>query len=263
MEDEKLPITEHLGELRNRIFISLGTFIVVFMISFSFSEDIFSLIVFPLKYNLVFSLENPYLQFIPQDKLGSTKLVFLAPAEALWMSIKISMVAALIFGLPVFLYQIWGFVSPGLMKHEKKYLIPFIFSSTLLFLIGASFCFFIVLPFAMSFLLTYGVGDILIPMLSVGMYVDFCLKFILAFGLIFELPIVIIFLTKMGIVTPEFLANNRKYAILIAFILAAILTPTPDAFNQTLMAVPIIILYEVGIWLSKLFKRKEINVQED
>lgn len=263
MEEEKLPITEHLGELRNRIFISLGTFIVAFMILFAFSEDIFSLIVFPLKYNLVFSLETPYMQFIPQDKLHSTKLVFLAPAEALWMSIKISMVAALILVLPVFLHQIWGFVSPGLMKHEKKYLIPFIFSSTLLFLIGASFCFFIVLPFAMSFLLTYGVGDILIPMLSVGMYVDFCLKFILAFGIIFELPIVIIFLTKMGIVTTEFLAKNRKYAILIAFILAAILTPTPDAFNQTLMAVPIIILYEVGIWLSKLFKRKEIKVQED
>lgn len=263
MEDEKLPITEHLGELRKRIFISLGTLLFTFILCFNFAEDIFGFIVFPLKYNLVLSLENPYLQFIPHDKLVGTKLVFLAPAEALWMSIKISLVSALILGLPVFLYQLWGFISPGLMKHEKRYLLPFIFSSTLLFLVGAFFCFFIVLPFAISFLLTYSVGDILVPMLSVGMYVDFCLKFILAFGIIFELPIVIIFLTKMGIVTPEFLAKNRKYAILIAFLLAAILTPTPDAFNQTLMAVPIMILYEVGIWLSKLFKRKEIKIKED
>ncbi len=257
MEDEKMPITEHLGELRNRILISLVTLLLAFILSFSFSENIFNFIIFPLKYNLVLSLDNPYLQFIPHDKLLGTKLVFLAPAEALWMSIKISLVSALILGFPIFLYQLWGFISPGLLKHEKRYLLPFIFSSTLLFLVGTFFSFFVVLPFAISFLLTYSVGDILVPMLSVGMYVDFCLKFILAFGIIFELPIVIIFLTKMGIVTPKFLSKNRKYAILIAFILAAILTPTPDAFNQTLMAVPIIILYEIGILLSRLCKRKE------
>jgi sec-independent protein translocase protein TatC len=258
MEDEKLPITEHLGELRKRIVISLLAFLAAFIVCFSFSEDIFRLIVFPLKYNLVLSLQNPYLQFVPDDKLEGTKLVFLAPAEALWMSIKVSAVAALIIGLPVFLHQLWRFISPGLLQHERKYFIPFIFSASILFLVGAFFCFFIVLPFAISFLLTYKVGDILMPMLSVGMYVDFCLKFILAFGLIFELPIIIIFLTKIGIVTPQFLAKNRKYAILIIFIVAAVLTPTPDAFNQILMAVPMIALYEVGIWLSRFFGRKEI-----
>ncbi len=257
MEDEKMPITDHLGELRKRIIISLLAFLTAFIISFSFSEELFKFIVFPLKHNLVLSLKNPYLQFLPDDKLEGTKLVFLAPAEALWMSIKISAVTALIIGLPIFLHQLWKFISPGLLEQEKKYFIPFIFSASALFLVGAFFCFFIVLPFAISFLLTYKVGDILMPMLSVGMYVDFCLKFILAFGLIFELPIVIIFLTKIGVVTPQFLAKNRKYAILMSFILAAILTPTPDAFNQILMAFPIIALYEVGIWLSKLFKRKE------
>lgn len=257
MEDEKLPITEHLGELRKRIIVSLFAFLTAFIVSFSFSEDIFRLIIFPLKYNLVLSLKNPYFQFLPEDKLEGAKLVFLAPAEALWMNIKIAFVTALIMGLPVFLHQLWRFISPGLLQHEKKYFIPFIFSASALFLLGAFFCFFIVLPFAISFLLTYKVGDVLMPMLSVGMYVDFCLKFILAFGLIFELPIIIIFLTKMGFVTPQFLAKNRKYAILISFILSAILTPTPDAFNQILMAVPMIALYEVGIWLSMLFKRRE------
>lgn len=254
MEDEKLPITEHLGELRKRIVTSLLVFLAAFMVSFSFSEDIFRLIIFPLKYNLVLSLKNPYFQFLPDDKLEGAKLIFLAPTEALWMSIKISAVSAFIIGLPVFLYQVWRFISPGLLQHEKKYFIPFIFSASTLFLVGAFFCFFIVLPFAISFLLTYKVGDVLMPMLSVGMYVDFCLKFILAFGLIFELPILIIFLTKMGIVTPQFLAKNRKYAILMSFVVSAILTPTPDAFNQILMTVPMIALYEVGIWLSRLFK---------
>jgi sec-independent protein translocase protein TatC len=108
----------------------------------------------------------------------------------------------------------------------------------------------------MNFLLTYKTEN-LKPMLSVGKYIDFCLKFILSFGAIFELPVVTVFLTKMGIVTPEFLATNRKYAILIAFVLAALLTPTPDAFNQTLMAVPIVILYEVGIWTSRILDKKK------
>jgi sec-independent protein translocase protein TatC len=141
--------------------------------------------------------------------------------------------------------------------------VPFIFSATGLFLVGGGFCFFIVLPLAMGFLLTYKVGDVLMPMLSVGQYVDFCLKFILAFGAIFELPIVILFLTKMGIVTPQTLAKHRKYAVLLAFVLAALLTPTPDAFNQTLMAVPIILLYEVGILLSYLVRRKRDNVSPE
>lgn len=257
MEDEKMPLTEHLGELRKRIAISLVVLLVTFVVSFTYSEEIFKFIMFPLRYNMDFSVKNMYVHFIPQDKLQNTKLVFLAPAEAFWMNIKVSFVTGLILALPVIFFQLWKFISPGLLPRERKYVIPFIFSATGLFLFGAAFCFFIVLPFAMGFLLTYKVGDFLMPMLSVGQYVDFCLKFILAFGAIFELPIFIIFLTKMGIVTPRTLAKNRKYAVLIAFILAAILTPTPDAFNQTLMAVPIILLYEIGIWISPLFAKKE------
>ena len=157
---------------------------------------------------------------------------------------------------PIIFYEIWRFVSPGLLEKEKKLALPFVIVTTFLFLIGATFCFIIVLPFAMNFLLTYKTEN-LKPMLSVGRYIDFCLKFILAFGTIFELPVVVLFLTRMGIVTTEFLSKNRKYAILIAFVLAAILTPTPDAFNQTLMAGPIILLYEIGIIASKIFARKD------
>jgi sec-independent protein translocase protein TatC len=256
MAENKLPLTEHLGELRKRIIISLIAVAVTFVIAFNYSEEIFRLIMFPLKYSLDFSVTNFFVRFVPQDKLHNTKLVFLAPAEAFWMNLKVAFVAAFICALPIIFLQIWRFISPGLLHKEKKYVLPFIFFATALFLAGAAFCFFIVLPFAIGFLLTYKVGDFLMPMLSVGQYVDFCLKFILAFGIVFELPIVIIFLTKMGIVTPQMLARNRKFAILFAFVAGAILTPTPDAFNQTLMAVPIIVLYEIGIWISPLFVKK-------
>lgn len=259
MTDEKMPLTEHLAELRKRILVSLISLLVTFIASFNYSEKIFEIIMFPLRYNLDFSVREAYIHFVPVDKLHNTKLVFLAPAEAFWMNIKVAFVFGLILSLPVIFHQLWKFISPGLLEREKRYVLPFIFSATGLFLLGAGFCFFIVLPFAMQFLLNYKVGDFLMPMLSVGQYVDFCLKFILAFGAIFELPIIIVFLTKMGIVTPKTLARNRKFAILIAFVVAAFLTPTPDAFNQTLMAVPMILLYEVGIWISLFFERRKID----
>lgn len=257
-EDSKMPLTEHLGELRKRITVSLIAVLISFVFTFSYSEKIFKLITFPLKYTISFSLKNPFVSIISQEKLpADTKLVFLAPAEALWMNIKIALVASILLALPVLFHQLWKFISPGLLTKEKKYVLPFIFVATGLFIIGAFFCFFIVLPFALGFLLTYKVGDVLMPMLSVGQYVDFCLKFILAFGAVFELPIVIIFATRMGIVTTKTLAKNRKYAILLAFVVAAALTPTPDAFNQILMAFPIIILYEVGIIISRIFVRRK------
>lgn len=262
MEDDKMPLTDHLGELRKRLLLSLAAVFITFLIAFIYSEDIFKLVMFPLKYNLDFSVRDMYMRFVPQDKLHDTKLVFLAPAEAFWMNLKVAFVAGLMLALPIIFHQVWKFISPGLLSREKKYVLPFVFMATVLFLAGASFCFFIVLPFALGFLLTYKVGDFLMPMLSVGQYVDFCLKFILAFGAIFELPIVIILLTKLGIVTPKTLAKNRKYAVLFAFIAGGILTPTPDAFNQTLMAVPIIILYEIGIWISPLFTAKKKDTAE-
>lgn len=259
MEENKMPLTEHLGDLRKRLFVSFGTLFLAFLIAFTFSEKIFELIMFPLKNRLHFSFESRFLHFIPQEKLQHVKLVFLAPAEAFWMHIKIAFVAGLILTLPVIFYQAWKFVSPGLLQKERHYVIPFIFVATALFIVGAAFCFLIVLPFAMRFLLTYKVGDFLTPMLSIGSYVDFCLKFIIAFGAVFELPIAIVFFTRMGLVTPRTLAKNRKYAVLAAFIAAALLTPTPDFFNQTLMAIPMIVLYEVGIIVSRIFKRKKVT----
>jgi sec-independent protein translocase protein TatC len=252
--DEKIPITEHLDELRKRIIISLIALVISFIICFYYSEFIFRLLVLPLNSTIRFSLKMPFV--IIKNTNPGQGLVFLAPAEALWMHIKISLISGFVISSPIIFYEAWRFVSPGLLTKEKKYAIPFVIITTSLFLIGAVFCFIIVLPFAIKFLLTYKTETIK-PMLSVGRYIDFCLKFIIAFGAIFQLPVILVFLTKTGIVTPDFLSKNRKYAILLAFVIAAILTPTPDAFNQTIMALPMILLYEAGIWASKILARQK------
>lgn len=253
-EENKMPFMEHLGELRKRIMISLVVLLVGFLVCFEYSEFIFRWLAIPLKHDAVFSTIYPYYSFV--ERAGSNaELIFLAPAEAFWVHMKISFIASIILCSPVLFFEAWRFISPGLQQKERRMAVPFLLATSGLFLAGAMFCFFVILPFAMNFLLTYKTES-LKASLSVERYMDFCLKFILAFGAVFELPVVIVFVTRMGLVTPKTLAQNRKYAVLGAFILAAILTPTPDAFNQTLMAGPIILLYELGILASRLLAKK-------
>jgi len=263
---DKQPLTEHLVELRKRLLISVGAVAIAFSVCFYYSEGIFSILKMPLQNILKLSLSKPYFAFEPTKNPG-VELFFFEPAEALWMHFKIAFIAGFILSTPVIFYEVWKFISPGLLLKEKKYAFPFVIVTTFLFLLGALFCFIIVLPLAINFLLTYKTENMK-PMLSVGKYIDFCMKFILGFGAVFELPVLLVFLTKMGLVTTEFLSKNRKYFVLIAFVIAAALTPTPDAFNQTLMAVPIILLYEVGIIASKIMggkvkKRAEENSSQD
>jgi sec-independent protein translocase protein TatC len=256
MEEQKMSLIEHLSELRKRIVVCLVALLIAFVIAFNFSDYIFELLMFPLNYSPQFSLKEGLI-FVPDQKLQNTKLIFLGPAEAFWMNMKIALVSGFILTIPIVFYQLWKFISPGLYNHEKKYIIPFVLSASGLFLVGVTFCYLIVLPFAMSFLLNYKVGDFLMPMLSVGLYIDFLLKFLLAFGFVFELPILIVITTRMGLITPQTLKKYRKLAVVLAFVVAAIITPTPDAFNQTLMAVPMIILYELGIWVSIILNKKK------
>lgn len=250
--DQAMPLTSHLEDLRSRIIRSLLFILAGFAACYFFREPLFELLKVPMNSRLVLAPRSPFISFIKRD--APYNLYFLAPAEAFWMYMKVSFLAGLSVTLPLVLWQLWKFISPGLLSHERKYAVPFVFVATAMFYIGLGFCFIIILPFAMDFLL--GFSENLKPMISVGNYVDFCLKFLIAFALIFELPLVIIMLTRMGVVTPTALARKRKYAVLGAFILAAFLTPTPDAFNQTLMALPIIVLYEGGIMASKLIWRK-------
>lgn len=162
--------------------------------------------------------------------------------------------AGVVFASPVIFLQVWRFVSPGLYRHEKRVLIPFTLVSTLCFLAGAAFGYFVVFPPAFQFLLGY-TSDFLEPMPAVDEYFSLALRLFFAFGLIFELPVLMVFLGRIGVVNKPFLTKNRKYAVLIAFIVAAILTPTPDVVNQLLMAGPLVLLYEVSIVAVALFAR--------
>ncbi|HLC22087.1 MAG TPA: twin-arginine translocase subunit TatC [Candidatus Methylomirabilis sp.] len=254
MSDEKMSFFSHLEELRKRILIVLVAIGIGFILTFSFSETILRFLKRPLTTDLVFSRAYPFLRSTPRPG-APVDLIFLAPAEAFWMHMKIAMLTGLMLVLPVVLYQIWKFIAPGLLPSEKRYALPFVVLATVFFFFGLAFCFYFVLPFALNFLLTYKTEN-LKPMISIGNYVDFTSKFLLAFGLIFELPLIIGVAAKMGLVTPQWLSKNRKYAILVNFAIAAILTPTPDIFNQTLMALPMCLLYEVGIMAARILARK-------
>ena len=233
---DKMPFMEHLGELRVRIVRALLALLVGLGIALPFSQKIVDYLALPVQ------------------KTGHT-LVFLALTEAFWVQMKVAVIVGLFIAAPAILWQIWAFVAPGLHEHERKYAVPFVLIGSLLFIGGGAFSLKIVTPYAISFLLSYSRPGLL-PMISIGSYVDFLLKFTLGFGAVFEVPLAITLAARMGLVTPQQLAKNRKYAILGAFIAAAILTPTPDAFNQTLMAGPLIILYEVGIICARIFGRR-------
>jgi sec-independent protein translocase protein TatC len=234
--NDKMPFMEHLGELRTRITRSLIGLLVGLLIAFPFSQKIVDYLAKPIQ------------------ATGNT-LVFLAVTEAFWVQMKVALIAGLFIASPIILWQIWAFVSPGLYAHEKKYAAPFVIVGSLLFIGGGAFSLKVVTPYAIQFLLSYSRPG-LQPMISIGLYIDFLLKFALAFGLVFELPLAITLAARMGLVTPKVLARNRKYAVLGAFVCSAVLTPTPDAFNQALMAGPLIILYEVGIICARLFGRR-------
>jgi sec-independent protein translocase protein TatC len=230
-----MPLLDHLVELRKRLMISAIGILVAAIAAFSFSDEILAW--------LVTSLDQ--------------ELVFLSPTEAFWVSLKISLVAGLLIALPLVLYQTWKFVAPGLYRSERRYAAGFVIVSSVFFAAGLAFCGFVALPFALKFLIAFGVERGIKPMISAQLYVDFALKFYLAFGVIFELPLAVTLASRMGLVTPAVLSRNRRYAFLVNAILAAVLTPTSDLFNMAIMLVPLTVLYEVGILGARIFGRRK------
>jgi len=236
-DSAKMSFFDHLSELRTRIIWSLIPAGLGLCVALFFTDRIMVFIQRPLA-----RLKAPP--------------VFLTPTEYFWTYMKVAMIAGLFIATPVVLWNVWAFIAPGLHKHERRYAAPFVIVGSLLFVLGGAFALLVVIPFAVQFLVHFGVEKGAQPMISVASYTDFILKFTLAFGLVFELPVIITLLSMLGIVTPEFLSKNRKYAILINFIIAAVLTPTPDALNQTLMAGPLIVLYEIGIIAARIFGKR-------
>ncbi|OPY15057.1 MAG: Sec-independent protein translocase protein TatC [Syntrophus sp. PtaB.Bin001] len=244
--DEKLPLTAHLEELRKRLVHSLIAIAIGFSICYAFKEWLFWVVTRPL------------IAVMPKNSF----MIFTSLPEAFFTYMKISFFASLILTSPFILYEIWKFVSPGLYPREKKYVLPFVFFSTLLFAGGVLFGYFIALPPAFKFFVSFST-DFLKPMVSMREYLTLALKFLLAFGICFELPVFIFFLAKIGIVNARMLSKQRRYAILVIFIVAAVLTPSPDAVSQVLMAIPLMILYEISIVVAKFAVRKKRLSDDD
>lgn len=243
-EQDKIPFTSHLEELRSRLIACAVAVGVGFLISYGFKKQLFDILVAPLTQAM---------------QTGDT-LIYTNLPEAFFTFLKVSLLSGLMVGSPVIIYQFWMFVAPGLYDREKKLLVPIILLSSFFFIGGALFGYFIVFPWGFKFFLGFATETIR-PMPSMKEYLSFSSKLLLAFGLVFELPLVLTFMARLGLVTVPFLKKNRKYAVLIFFAGAAIITP-PDVVTQIMMAVPLMLLYEISIIGAKLFGKKPAEQAE-
>lgn len=225
---------DHLNELRQRLIICLVAVAAGIIISFIFADQVFRILLVPA---------------------GKVNLVFIDVTEMLGTYMQVSLICGSILAMPVVVYHVIMFVSPGLTAKEKKYvwmILPWIF---IMFLAGVAFSYFILLPPAMTFLLSFG-ADIAVPQIRISNYISLIGRLLLASGLIFETPVITTFLSRLGIINSSWMALQRKWAVILAFILGALITPTIDPVNQTLVALPLIVLYEMSIWLAKLVERR-------
>lgn len=245
-EDTKIPLTAHLEELRTRLircFIAVG---LGFLVSYGFKEKLFEILIAPL-----ISVMPP-----------GDKLIFTGLPEAFFTYLKAAFLTGILLAVPYITYEFWMFITPGLYKKEKQLLIPIIILSSFFFIGGSLFGYFVVFPYGFQFFLGFA-SDSLQALPSMREYLSFASKLLIAFGLVFELPLVITCLARFGFVTVPFLKKNRKYALLIFFAGAAILTP-PDVVTQIMMALPLMVLYEISIIGAKIFGRKsEAELEDD
>lgn len=240
-DQQTMTILHHLEELRKVIIVSVIAIVVTSIISFVFIEQIMTVLTKPLAEQGI-------------------NLVVTALTEGIFTKFKIALVAGTILASPIILWQIWQFIVPALYPHERRYLSRLIPISVILFVAGVVFAYTTVFPVAVYILIQ--LGSEFEPMFTIGKYLSFTLTFLIPFGLIFEFPLVIYFLTSIGVVTPEWLVRNRRYAIVITVILAAVLTPGPDPISQLIMALPMAVLYEAGILVSKVVANKKRKREE-
>lgn len=237
-EAGKMGFLDHLDELRKRLIVSVLALFVGFLVTFAFIERIFGFIMRPLQ------------EVLPE---GGT-LIYTEPAEAFLLYIKIAALAGLILSSPILLWQVWLFIAPGLYSHEKRYAIPFVLFSTLFFVAGTFFSHAVVFPLAWRFFAGFST-DYMAFTPKIGPVFSLYTRLLLAFGAIFQMPTLVFFLARMGVVTAGWLWRNTKYAVLAIFVVAAILTPTPDIVTQSLMAGPMILLYGLSIGIAWVFQR--------
>jgi sec-independent protein translocase protein TatC len=237
VDPDKMSFLEHLDELRSRLIRVVLALLVAFVVCWAFRDPIFHFLTQPLR-----------------ESHPDIKFIFTSPSEALILKMKMAFFVGIFAAAPYLLYQVWAFVSPGLYQHEKAYAVPFIASGTLFFLGGAAFGHYYLFPMTFRFLVEFGGTDMqFLP--KVGEYYTFYSWFLLGLGIVFQLPVVIFVLARIGLVTPGFLMRKFKYAVVISFVVAAIITPTPDIVTQSLLAFPMLGLYLLGVGVAALFGR--------
>jgi len=237
----------HIADLRKRLMISAAMLVVMFFACFFVYDVILKFMMIPIE------------AVLPEG----SKMVAIEVQETFFTALKVSFFSAFLLSLPVIFWQFWLFMSPGLYENEKKLVLPFVFSATFMFLVGGAFAYYIVVPYGFEFLVGFG-SQVVSVMPSIGKYVTFFTKLVFGFGIAFELPVVTFFLASIGLVNDQMLKDFFKYAVIIIFVLAALLTP-PDVITQFLMAGPLIILYGVSIYIAKIFNpaEKVEDLEED
>ena len=225
----------HIADLRKRLVISVLTVVVMFFVCFSFYEPILNWMMVPVE------------AVLPKN----SQMVAVEIQETFFTALKVAFFAGFIVSLPVIFWQLWLFLAPGLYDHEKKLVIPFVFFATLMFLSGSAFAYYIVVPVGFEFLINFG-STVVTVLPSIGKYVGFFTKLLIGFGIAFELPVITFFLAKIGLVDDRMLKDFFRYAIILIFVVSALLTP-PDVISQLLMAAPLTLLYGVSIYIAKVF----------
>jgi sec-independent protein translocase protein TatC len=227
-----MTFLEHLEDLRKRLFYAFAALFVGFVPGWIFSKQLYAVIA------------RPVTQYLPEG----TKLAFTTLTAPFMLYMKVAFLASLFFMSPFVFLQLWYFIAPGLYQKEKKYVVPFVLMTTFFFSLGALFAYFIVFPWACRFFLA--LGRDFQPVITVDQYFGFALKVLLGIALVFELPTLVFLLSKMGLVTARWMIKNFKYAVLLVFVLAAVITPTPDVITQSIVAIPMLALYGLSILIA-------------
>lgn len=253
MEDKPQPLIEHLIELRQRLLWAVGAFFVAFLVCFYFAKQLFNILVLPFKWAVGWAGMTH----------RNVELIYTAPQEFFFTQIKVAMFGALVIAFPVIAQQVYKFVAPGLYKNERAAFLPFLIASPILFLIGGALVYFFFTPMVMWFFLAMeqggGEGQVSIQLLpKVSEYLGLVMSLIFAFGLVFQLPVISSLLVRAGFIGSQTLVEKRKYAIVIAFVVAAVLTP-PDPVSQIGLALPAILLYEISIYTARLIERQRAS----